>query len=106
MKKKRIAYFRLGIIFILLASLYGGQVFAEASGKPGTPVLSQDKYEGQNSYTITMNMWWGQNGTTWKLYENGQLVHEVSLTDNSPKPKPLPKRSAGKPRANMYTQRN
>ncbi|MEV2337514.1 hypothetical protein ABNB63_21180 [Paenibacillus larvae] len=53
-----------------------------------------------------MNMWWGQNGSTWKLYENGQLVHEVSLTDNSPKPKPLPKRSAGKPRANMYTQRN
>lgn len=35
-------------------------------------------------YTITMNMWWGNNGTVWELYENGVLVSSKVLTDKSP----------------------
>lgn len=29
-------------------------------------------------------MWWGNNGSSWKLYENGKLIHEEDLKDNSP----------------------
>lgn len=29
-------------------------------------------------------MWYGTNGDAWKLYENGKLVHEVKLVNNSP----------------------
>ena len=56
----------------------------KATGVPGTPDLSQSSWNGESSYTITMNMWWGNNGTTWQLYENGALVHTQTLTDNSP----------------------
>lgn len=27
-------------------------------------------------------MWWGENGTSWKLYENDVVVHESTLTAN------------------------
>ncbi len=33
-----------------------------------------------------MNMWWGNNGTTWQLFQNGTLIYSTSLTDNSPNP--------------------
>lgn len=29
-----------------------------------------------------MNMWWGENGTSWKLYENGVVVSTKTLTAN------------------------
>ncbi|MBB6734248.1 chitinase N-terminal domain-containing protein [Cohnella zeiphila] len=59
-----------------------------ASGVPGKAVLSDDN--GYNNglrdgdYTVTMNLWWGNNGTTVKLYENGVLVGTQALTDASP----------------------
>ncbi|MEI7025353.1 rhamnogalacturonan lyase family protein [Paenibacillus sp. y28] len=35
-------------------------------------------------YTITMNLWWGQNGSVYKLYENGKLIDIQTLADHSP----------------------
>ncbi len=58
--------------------------FAAATGAPGTPNLTQSNWDGSASYSIIMNMWWGNNGTTWQLFENGVLVHTQTLTDNSP----------------------
>ncbi|WP_432403908.1 glycosyl hydrolase family 18 protein [Wukongibacter sp. M2B1] len=55
-----------------------------AEDKPATPVLSHNNWDNKENYTITMNMWWGNNGTLWKLYENNQLIHSAPLTDNSP----------------------
>ncbi|WP_193726579.1 glycosyl hydrolase family 18 protein [Paenibacillus guangzhouensis] len=58
--------------------------FAAASGPPGTPVLTQNNWDSKPNYSLTFNMWWGNNGTTWKLYENGTLIHTADLTDNTP----------------------
>ncbi|MBW4080606.1 GDSL-type esterase/lipase family protein [Paenibacillus sp. S150] len=59
-----------------------------AGSAPGTPVLSDNNGHDtglrDGDYTITMNLWWGNNGTRFKLYENGELLTEVPLTDQSP----------------------
>jgi hypothetical protein len=58
-----------------------------STGVPGTPVLSDDNgYDGlQNgNYNISMNMWYGNNGRIYKLYENDVLIETKILTDNAP----------------------
>ncbi|WP_379141323.1 cadherin-like beta sandwich domain-containing protein [Paenibacillus sp. sgz500992] len=59
-----------------------------ASGAPGKPVLSENNGHDtglkDGSYTITLNLWWGSNGTEFKLYENGKMISTQKLTDNSP----------------------
>ena len=55
---------------------------------PGRAVLSSDNgwITGlrDGDYTISADLWWGQNGTTFKLYENGVLIHTESLVDRTP----------------------
>ncbi|MDR3596005.1 glycosyl hydrolase family 18 protein [Clostridium sp.] len=53
-----------------------------AANLPGKPILAQDNWNGSSTYQIIMNMWWGENGTSWKLYENGVLVSTKTLTAN------------------------
>ncbi|WP_283252714.1 hypothetical protein [Actinotalea sp. K2] len=63
----------------------GPQVPAAA---PGRAVLSDDNGHGtglrDGDFTVTANLWWGQNGTTYRLYENGTLIHSQLLTDATP----------------------
>ncbi len=59
-----------------------------ATDVPGTPVLSDDNGHDtgllDGSYQVTMNMWWGNNGSTYKLYENDALIAQGKLADQSP----------------------
>ncbi len=56
----------------------------KATGIPGTPAIEQSKWNGDATFGIKMNMWWGNNGTLAKLYENGKEIQSTALTDNSP----------------------
>ncbi|MEF3403108.1 right-handed parallel beta-helix repeat-containing protein [Agromyces sp. CCNWLW203] len=54
---------------------------------PGRAVLSDDNaHDGirGGSFNVTANLWWGQNGTTLRLLENGAVVAEVALEDATP----------------------
>ena len=51
---------------------------------PGQPVLSQDNWDGDGYFTVTANLWWGTNATSYKFYENDVVVAEGSLTAHTP----------------------
>ncbi|GGF98092.1 Gldg family protein [Paenibacillus aceti] len=60
----------------------------QPKGAPGKPVLSSTSGHAnglrEGNFKIQMNMWWGNNGTEFKLYENGELIHNIALSDASP----------------------
>ncbi|MCT9819788.1 fibronectin type III domain-containing protein [Microbacterium sp. W1N] len=52
---------------------------------PAQPVVSHDNRDRDGAYTVTSNLWWGTNGTGYRLYENGTLIDEQQLVAASPR---------------------
>lgn len=52
--------------------------------KPGVPVLGHDNTDGDGAYTVTANLWWGTNATSYRFYEDGALVAEGALEAATP----------------------
>lgn len=59
-----------------------GAAAAAAPAKPSIAWVDPQQTEGD--YTISWNMWWGDNGVRWVLFENGEQVHSSSLEPNTP----------------------
>ncbi len=55
-----------------------------ATGVPGNPQLTKNVWDGESTYSVISNMWWGNNATKAALYENNALVETKILVDNSP----------------------
>ncbi|WP_037287697.1 chitinase N-terminal domain-containing protein [Saccharibacillus sacchari] len=66
----------------------GQPVDGPATAAPGTPVLTDDNGHDtglrDGSYNVTMNLWWGNNGSSYKLYEDGKVIKSALLTDATP----------------------
>lgn len=79
------------LIFTLIPQI---TVSAAAAGVPGKNTLQCNQWgeDVDGNYDITVNMWYGNNGTSYKLYErfglNGEykIIKEGILTDSSPNP--------------------
>lgn len=55
-----------------------------ATGIPTAPSLSKNNWNGDPNYKVTSNMYWGNNATVLKLYENDILIETKEPSFNSP----------------------
>ncbi|MEL4319967.1 glycoside hydrolase [Leifsonia sp. YIM 134122] len=51
---------------------------------PSTPVLSHDNHDKDGRYTLTANLWWGTNATSYTFYENGTAIGSGELKAGTP----------------------
>jgi hypothetical protein len=47
-------------------------------------VLSNDNWSGGGTFTVTANLWWGTNATSYTFYENGVAVGQGNLVASTP----------------------
>jgi GH43 family beta-xylosidase len=59
-------------------------VVTVADAAPGKPVLAHNNWDGDGSFQVSMNLWWGTNGVTYRLYENDVLIDTQILTNHTP----------------------
>ena len=90
-----------------LAAAVTGLVIADAAvAKPATAQLSHDNGWdtglADGSYTVRMNLYWGSNGSLFRLYENGVLIATKKLAYNGTNAQAASVAVAGKTNGN-YT---
>ncbi len=54
------------------------------AANPAKPVLSHDNHDGDGRYTVTANLWWGTNATSYRFFQDGVMVSEGPLTARTP----------------------
>ncbi|MGM7667712.1 glycosyl hydrolase 53 family protein [Microbacterium sp. A93] len=73
-----------GALQELNAALDALVLFDDAPAAPARGVLSHDNGHDtgllDGDFTMTMNLWWGQNATKLRLFENGEQIATVPLT--------------------------
>ncbi len=69
---------------------------------PAVPVVTHDNTDKDGNYTVTSNLWWGTNGTSYKLFENGVLIDQQTLVAASPNAQQAVTHIAGRARG-TYT---
>ena len=52
--------------------------------KPGATALSHDNHDGDGTYTLTGDMWWGTNATSYRFLEGDTVVAEGTLPAATP----------------------
>ena len=63
--------------------------FAFSQDMPGQPDIAwmpieYELIDGNINLVISWDMWWGENGDHWRLYENSNNIYEASLISDSP----------------------
>jgi levanase len=51
---------------------------------PATPKLSHDNRDKDGSFTVTADLWWGTNATSYRFLQNGAVVAEGALASATP----------------------
>ncbi|ROP49110.1 MULTISPECIES: immunoglobulin-like domain-containing protein [unclassified Rathayibacter] len=79
-----------------------------ATAAPGIGTLSNTSGHetglSDGNYSVDMNLWWGQNATTYELFENGTLVHTERLTAATPSAQKVVVPISGRPNGTyVYT---
>ncbi|MFC4616667.1 GDSL-type esterase/lipase family protein [Cellulomonas algicola] len=62
----------------------GERVPGPATGAPARGALSSDNWDDDGTYTVALNVWWGQNAHTVTLLENGVEIARRDLVDATP----------------------
>ncbi|SDD14469.1 hypothetical protein SAMN04489747_0286 [Auraticoccus monumenti] len=51
---------------------------------PGRPVLSHDDHDGDGTFTLRADLWWGTNATSYRFLRDGQEVGSGELVARTP----------------------
>ena len=90
MKKRSSKFLALLLALLMLCAsvpAFAAENGADAgspNGAPAAPSVTHNAWNGDPDYTVTFNIWWGNNATSYKLYENGALIESGALAANSP----------------------
>lgn len=70
----------------VLLGLFAAAAHAQAPAAPTIAWMPETVAlsNGSASVTVAWDLWWGNNGNSWKLKQNGNVVHSAALTANSP----------------------